>query len=116
MKGKRGKREAARADIGSPSTSVTDAQQSTTIVEHTDAKDVIVSAWGLSNKAKKKLKFKATLDPAAVQTTWAEMQSNEQRSDPQGFASIGMSGMMLVNAALLESLLGEAPGTFSHVQ
>jgi hypothetical protein len=88
VKGKRGKREAARADIGSPSTSVTDAQQSTTIVEHTDAKDVIVSARGLSNKAKKKLKFKATLDPAAVQTTWAEMQSNEQRSDPQGFASI----------------------------
>jgi hypothetical protein len=68
----------------------------------------------LSNTAKKKLKFKATFDPAAVQTT--EMQRNEQRSDPQGFASIGKSGMMLVNAALMESLLGEEPGFFSHVQ
>ena len=59
------------------------------------------------------------LDLAAVQSTWAEMQRNEPRNDPQGFAAISNTGMMLINATLLESLLGEsllgeAPGTFSH--
>jgi hypothetical protein len=107
-----GKREAARADIGSPSTT-------TALIEHsTAAKDADVNAKSRSGKSKKKLRFEkqVTLDPAAVQTTWAEMQSNEQRSDPQGFAAIGSSGMVLVNAALFESLLGEEPGFLSHGQ
>jgi hypothetical protein len=111
VKGDRsGKREAAQADIGSPSTT-------TALIEHsTAAKDADVNAKSRSGKSKKKLRFEkqVTLDSAAVQTTWAEMQSNEQRSDPQGFAAIGSSGMVLVNAALFESLLGEEPGFLSH--
>ena len=42
------------------------------------------------------------------------MQGDEQRNDPQGFAVISNTGMMLINATLLESLLGEAPGTLAR--
>ena len=75
---------------------------------------VSASARNSSRKKKLKLPTAHALDLAAVQTTWAQMQSDEQRNDPQGFAVISNTGMMLINATLLESLLGEAPGTLAR--